>query len=133
MHVDTATVGFAGPAPRPVLRFPLHSVWEGTYVCSQGLSYVKLTLDAERSGVLRARYDFGAVPSNPGVPSGAYTMTGGIRATDSGFSAQLEPDEWLEHPTGYVMVGLTLRAEGRDLSGTIQHSSCSDFKARRVE
>jgi len=131
--VDTASVGFAGPSSRPRNRFPLHSVWEGTYVCSQGLSSVTMTLDAQRSGLLRARYDFGPVPSNTSVPTGAYSMTGGIHATEGGFTAELEPEEWIEHPGGYVMVSLSLVAEGREMTGTIHHTSCSDFVTRRIE
>jgi hypothetical protein len=115
-------------------RFPLHSVWEGTYVCNQGLSSVTLTIDAMRNGTATARYDFGPVPSNPTVPVGAYTLKGEIHATGAGgFSAQFEADEWINKPPTYFMVGLAVESgDGKTMTGTIAHGSCRDFKTTRI-
>ena len=65
------------PASKPALH---HSVWEGTYVCLQGLSSVKLTVDVDARGVATARYDFGPVPSNPDIPkTGAFILVGSLQ------------------------------------------------------
>jgi hypothetical protein len=47
-----AVTGGASASSRPHRhdKFPLHSVWEGTYICNQGLSSVTLTIDATRNG-----------------------------------------------------------------------------------
>jgi hypothetical protein len=115
-------------------RFPTHSVWEGTYICNQGLSSVTLTIDAMRNGTASARYDFGPVPSNPTVPVGAYTLKGEIHATGGGgFSGDLEADEWINKPPTYFMVGLAIESgDGKTMTGTIRHGSCSDFKTTRI-
>jgi hypothetical protein len=115
------------------IPFPLHSVWEGTYVCSQGLSSVTLTIDAQRNGTATAQYDFGPTPSNTSVPKGSYLMSGTIRSTRSGFSAELEPGDWILHPPTYLSVSLVVETTGRDMKGAIQHPNCRDFEAHRID
>lgn len=123
----------ARPAPRRE-QFPRHSVWEGTYICNQGLSSVTLTIDAMRNGTATARYDFGPVPTNPTVPVGAYVMKGEIHATGAGgFAGDFEPDEWINHPPTYFMVGLAVESgDGKTMTGTIKHTSCSEFRTTRI-
>jgi hypothetical protein len=60
-------------------------------------------------------------------------MKGTIHASRHGLSIELEPDEWIDHPTGYVMVGLSLETEGPEMTGTIHHASCNSFAARRID
>jgi hypothetical protein len=131
--IESGPSGSVGYRPPTRHTFPTHSVWEGTYVCSQGLSAVRFTIDATRTGDATAEYDFGPTPSNTSVPQGAYTMKGQLHATARGFTAELEPDEWLVHPPGYLMVSLTLVAEGNEMTGTISHPNCSQFQTRRVD
>jgi len=123
----------APPEVRP--PFPRHSVWTGTYRCNQGLSAVRLTIDAKASGEAVARYEFGPVESNPDVPSGAFELAGTLRATGpSSFDGELEPTRWIERPGEYFMVGLSIATSGspRRLRGSIHHETCSEFKVRRV-
>lgn len=122
--------GYTAPTRLPP---PAHSVWEGTYYCPQGLSAVTLTIDAKPDGTATAQYDFGPTPTNRSVPQGSYLMTGTIRGTRSGFTAELEPTEWIVHPPTYLYVSLTVEASGRDMKGTIQHPNCRDFEAHRVD
>ncbi len=136
--VDTAGAK-ASAVPRSASRardaFPLHSVWQGTYVCNQGLSTVTLTIDADRYGTATARYDFGPTPSNPSVPNGAYTLTGTLRRADGGgFAGDFEAAEWVVHPPGYYMVALSVESgDGHRMTGKIAHSSCKDFDTTRIE
>ncbi len=114
--------------------FPRHSVWEGTYVCNQGLSSVKLTLDADRAGNATAIYDFGPVPTNPTVPTGSYSLTGALHRQDGGgFAGDFEPAEWIVHPPNYFMVPLSIESDGKTMTGSIRHSSCSELKTTRIE
>ena len=127
-------LGAARPEPAHREAFPHHSVWRGTYRCYQGLSAVTLTIDADPDGNAVARYDFGPVDSNPDVPVGAYDMTGRVHATTAGFTGTFQPGHWIEQPEKYVMVGLTVEsAPHHRLVGTIDHATCSDFAAERVD
>lgn len=112
-----------------------HSVWEGTYVCAQGLAAVKLTIDVDSLGVTMARYDFGPVPSNPVIPkTGAFLLVGSmIHAKDGSFTGELDAREWLDRPDNYFMVPLSIASDdGVHLRGRIHHDSCSDFQATRI-
>lgn len=109
-----------------------HSVWEGTYVCNQGLSSVVLSIDIDRTGRATARYDFGPVPSNPTVPEGAYLLTGTAERQGRGFTAELVDSEWIVRPPGYFMVPLAIETDGTSMTGTIRHPSCHSFQAERV-
>jgi hypothetical protein len=136
----------SSPAPRPLVispdppatpirrePFPRHSVWRGTYVCTQGLTAVTLTIDADENGEAIARYDFGPVPSNPTVPHGSFEMTGRLSAMgQGGFTAAFEPGQWIDQPSGYTMVAITIEARGRKMIGRIHSPNCRDLKVRRV-
>ena len=47
----------------------LTGTWDGTYICSQGETGLKLTVNATSDGKLTATFNFFAVPTNPGVPT----------------------------------------------------------------
>jgi hypothetical protein len=129
------------PAGTPVVirrdrrGIPRHSVWEGTYVCNQGLSAVRLTLDVDRTNNVVARYDFGPVPSNPTVPAGAYLLTGAlVPQGGNAFTGALVDSEWIVRPPGYFMVPLSIdTGDGKSMTGAIEHPTCSGFQATRIE
>jgi hypothetical protein len=137
--VESPGVIVDNPSTLPVpsrrrTQLPRHSVWEGTYVCGQGLSAVRLTLDVDRSNNVTARYDFGPVPSNPTVPTGAYLLTGVLEQQGSGFTGELADSEWIVRPANYFMVPLAIETiDGKAMTGTIRHPSCSGFTATRIE
>jgi hypothetical protein len=124
----------AAAQPRRSERFPLHSVWEGTYRCAQGLSAVRLTIDASAGGDAVAIYEFGAVPSNPTVPSGSFRLRGRMTGTANHFEGDFEAEEWIVRPPNFHMVGMSVETrDPRTLAGTIRHPSCSDFEATRAD
>jgi hypothetical protein len=97
--------------------------WKGTYVCSQGLTGLILTIKPGKTvditmHTLTATFAFHAVPANPGVPTGSYSMRGyyfpgGI---------DLEPSQWISQPPGYVMVAINAvppAAGGKKLKGVV--------------
>ena len=125
---------YRGPAAPTREVFPRHSVWQGTYICSQGLTAVTLTLDITRDGDVTGVYEFGPVPSNPSVPEGSFEMTGKAEPNGPGaFTAQLTPGAWINRPASYVSVAMTIEATGRDLEGTIGSPNCRDFRTRRID
>lgn len=122
------------PPPAPVTAH--HSVWEGTYVCLQGLAHVKLTVDVDTQGVARARYDFGPVPSNPDIPkTGAFLLVGSLQFNDrGGFSGTLDARTWVSRPDDYFMVPLSITTtDGKHMTGRIHHETCSEFQTTRVK
>lgn len=92
--------------------------WTGSYVCSQGRTGLKLVIQAGPDRTLTATFNFFALSSNPGVPSGSYTMTGTRNSTGADFTQ----GQWINQPPGYEMVDLSVDPPsdgGTDLSGTI--------------
>jgi hypothetical protein len=127
-----ATTAPAGPAPVRKSAAPGYTwalgTWTGTYTCAQGLTNLTLEIEGDSRDELTARFLFEGRPGS-GNPSGAYTMRGKL----SGARVVLEPDEWLDRPAGYVMVGLEgrLSADGAVLNGTVTERPCTTFTVRR--
>jgi hypothetical protein len=104
--------------------------WTGSYICSQGDTGLRLVIRA-RGTALTATFSFYALPRNPGVPSGEYTMTG----TDSAGRTVLRPGHWIKQPSGYEMVGLTAgppAGRGKILRGRISNPACSTFSVTKA-
>jgi hypothetical protein len=92
-------------------------VWTGTYTCGQGLTDLRLTINDSGGGAQTAIFAFSADPSNPGVPSGSYTMTGNYSAS----GLVLKEDHWINQPDGYYMVDLVAPPPtGNRIQGTVQ-------------
>lgn len=92
--------------------------WMGTYTCSQGLTGLTLSVSAGTDDKLTGRFSFYAVPANPGVPAGSYTMTGTYYP---GGSFSLTGQTWINQPPGFEQVDLTgtIQAGGTELAGTV--------------
>jgi hypothetical protein len=119
--------------PRPI---PAYSVWQGSYVCAQGITSVRLTIETSSKGGAMAKFEFGPHRDNPKVPTGRYWMTGTVQVNPRGaLEVALAPDRWAEQPTGYVMVGLhaTSDLEQHSLAGRIDFRSCGKISVKRVE
>lgn len=54
---------------------------------------------------LTGTFEFSALPENPSVPHGAYTLTGTTTVASGEVTVTLVPGEWIERPGNYVMVG----------------------------
>ena len=113
--------------------FPAHSVWSGTYTCSQGLTGVTLSIDLDDT-VATAVFEFTAVPSNPSVPSGSSRMTGTVTQNAAGTaSVDLVPGAWISQPPGWFLVGVNATSDGAlsELHGTINASTCGAIDLTR--
>ncbi|MGH3151132.1 MAG: hypothetical protein ACRDOB_10415, partial [Streptosporangiaceae bacterium] len=108
----------------------LAGTWTGTYVCSQGQTGLRLVIQTGQDGTLTAQFNFYAVPANPNVPSGSYTMTG----TSSAAGIHLTHGHWLHEPAGYEMVDLNgpaPRDGGTLLAGTVTTTGCTTFSVTK--
>ena len=146
--------GFCGVASAAEPAPSIEGAWEGRYVCAQGPNGASLTIKALPywpgfqvylhrllMGWLRnpetkveevqpdhqqieAQFRFYPLPENPGVPTGAFELTGtynlALRILD------LYPAKWLERPEGYDLVGVkgVLDEDGQSLKGALDGAGC---------
>lgn len=114
---------------------PAHTVWDGRYECAQGVTAVKLTLDVEPDGRARAIFDFGPLADNPTLPNGSFRLRGTAKPIDDAIEINLQPDEWIDRPDNYEMVGLRagVDATRRGIRGRILNDSCDWLDAKRAD
>jgi hypothetical protein len=126
-----AAVIVAWPTSPAAAKTPvLTGTWTGSYICSQGLTGLRLVVRAARDGTLTGTFSFYALPANPGVPSGEATITGTYSAT----STDIRPGHWIRQPSGYVLVGLISGPpadNGTLLRGRVSTAGCSTFSVTK--
>ena len=136
---------WSAPPPAPSVRntarsdattvelLPAHTVWTGRYECAQGVTAVMLTLDVEPSGAARAIFDFGPLADNPSLPTGSFRLRGTAKPSTDAIDVWLDPDEWIDRPDNYVMVGLHAGIDARrqGLRGRILNDACDWIDAKR--
>lgn len=127
---ETPVATSSAPA-QPAGDAAVVGTWRGTYKCNQGLTALRLTIIESPSGDgLAATFRFSAHPTNPSVPSGAYTM----RGTLEGGSLQLKGARWIERPGTFVMVGLNAQVTGdrpARIDGQVDGEGCTTFSLQR--
>ena len=117
-------------------RIPPFSVWIGSYTCPQGLTGLRLSIEARPSGEAVATFEFGPHPENRSLPRGEYRLTGTVRLLPRGhLRVKLVPDRWVTQPEGWTMTGLTATSdlEQQTLQGKIDQPACGELTAKREE
>lgn len=115
----------------------LTGVWEGTYICGQGLTGLRLVIEARSTTQIEALFFFFPHPRNPSVPSGVFRMSGTYRIFNSSdFSnlLELEATDWIDRPSGYSTVDLVgnLFPAERRIVGEVASPRCSNFDVEKV-
>ena len=111
----------------------LNGTWEGTYICRQGLTNLKLVITAKSSNDIDAVFNFSAHPSNPSVPSGSFRMNGSYTASNSQnipALLNLKGTSWIQRPSGWGTVDLrgnVFISEGK-INGDVITPGCSRFE-----
>ncbi len=78
----------------------LKGTWTGTYVAPQGQTKAKIVISkVSKDGYATGKFYFSATPTNPKVPSGSYTITGGYDKKTG--KVTFAGDEWITRPSGY--------------------------------
>jgi hypothetical protein len=106
--------------------------WTGKYICGQGITALRLHISRGRGQAITAIFDFGPLPENPELPTGAYRMAGTYDPASR--HMKLSGVNWIQAPPDYVMVGLDGRmtASGDTISGFVPDLfGCTDFEVRR--
>jgi tetratricopeptide (TPR) repeat protein len=117
------TEAITSPAQGPST---IAGVWEGSYVCSQGVTGLILDMVGVSGGTLSAVFDFFPISGNANVPSGSFTMTGKYSAA----GVSLMPGHWINQPRGYSMVALSGGQPSNDsqlFSGAVTSPGCTTF------
>jgi hypothetical protein len=133
-----ALLGGGGTQGRAVAdthaRIPPFSVWIGSYTCPQGITALRLSIEARSSGEAEATFEFGPHPNNKNLPRGEYRMTGTVRLLPRGqLRVKLVPDRWITQPDGWTMTGLSATSdlEQQQLEGRIDAEVCGELSAKR--
>ncbi|MDX9892708.1 MAG: hypothetical protein RBS29_09455 [Bacteroidales bacterium] len=83
----------------------LSGKWVGKYECGQGETGLTLTIEGQSDGNVDAIFHFYAIPENPGVPSGKYSMEG-VFTTKRLLLLNATEDAWIERPIGWGTVNI---------------------------
>ena len=121
-----ALAACSGPSEASTLT----GTWTGTYNCNQGETGLRLVINANSDGKLTATFSFFAVPSNPGVPSGEFSMTGSFTAKGENFTQQ----HWIRQSAGYEMINLSAGPPangGTVLNGNVSFAGCTTFSVKK--
>lgn len=117
------------PVARAQENWEIAGEWSGVYVCNQGLSALRVSIARDPTGDgVTATFRFGPDARNPGVPRGAYSMSGKkFGAEDK--RLRLHAGPWISQPVGYITVDLDgyMRGSGLHISGKVLGPGCSGF------
>jgi hypothetical protein len=116
----------------------LSGTWQGTYICPQGLTNIKLVIDAKNASEIDAVFIFYANASNQTVPSGSFQMQGNFKNLNSREIPnvlELKATKWISHPSGYITVDLqgnVLPSQDRIVGNVLNAPGCSNFDVVKV-
>ena len=101
--------------------------WSGRYTCAQGITGVRVVVAEATPVSASALFHFFAVPENPRVPEGCFTLEGTYDSAAG--RLELRGGDWLLRPSGYVTVDFLgqLDPAGRRFSGQVVGPSCTTF------
>lgn len=107
--------------------------WEGTYICSGGITGLTLSINTSSSG-LRSKFEFYPITEKPIIKSGSFFLMGNLFG-DGSFI--LEPQSWEQRPEGYSMVGMKgkISHDLKQLTGSITKTrgACSGFELSKKQ
>ena len=111
-------------------RSVVDGTWKGSYLgCTQGTTGLTLIVKpaGQTGNQLTAKFEFHALPGNPGVASGSFTMKGYLFPG----VVVLYASKWIKQPGGYLLVDLAgpLPKAGK-FGGAV--SFCSTFSLKRI-
>jgi hypothetical protein len=112
------------------VRTALLGVWNGTYLCIQGETYVQLTFtQLQDDGSVVGTFKFSNLPGRSNAESGEYTLNG--RYDVAVHRLDLSPGTWITRPPGYDPVGFTASfpVSPAHILGDITYPGCTQINA----
>jgi hypothetical protein len=122
----------------------LNGVWEGSYTCGQGLTKLKVLIDAKSKTNINAVFMFSSHPQNPGVPSGRFRMKGFLQtfnSPDMPDLLDLKGTEWINKPAPWKgsiewrvvdLKGDVSTSRG-EITGNVPQAGCGTFELVKNE
>ncbi len=116
----------------------LNGVWEGHYICGQGITNLRLTIEAKSTTNIDAIFLFYEHSLNQGVPLGQFRMEGTLEVFDNpGIPdiLDLRATNWVNQPSGYVTVNLIgdVSPSQRKITGNVIGRGCTRFEVIKRE
>jgi hypothetical protein len=116
----------------------LNGTWDGTYTCGQGLTSLRLVIEAKKANEIDAVFIFSAHPSNPSIPSGSFRMKGTYKtfsSPDIPSVLNMQGTTWINRPNSYITVDLSgnVLPSDKKIVGNVNTSGCSTFEVTKVE
>ncbi len=105
--------------------------WSGRYTCAQGITGVRVVVAEATPVGATALFHFFAVPENPNVPEGCFTLEGTYDSAAG--RLDLHGADWLMRPSGYVTVDFLGQVDpaGARFSGRVVGPGCTSFDLAR--
>jgi hypothetical protein len=131
MSALRSIIAFLGVFSFPALADPA-GVWEGHYICQQGTTQLRLTIQPAEDGQHQAFFHFFPMPKATDRSSGCFLMRADQSAADR--PLRLRQQAWTSRPPTYVMVDLDGRIdlERETFVGRVIGPGCSVFTLKRV-
>ncbi len=121
-------------ATRAYAADDISGVWQGSYLCGQGVTQLRLTIvpDRGRKGYHRAYFYFTPRPDAQDRSAGCFLMQQQAGLTDG--TLVFHQNRWIKHPLFYVMVDMSgfVDATAGRYTGTVTGPACGDFDLQRV-
>jgi hypothetical protein len=116
----------------------LNGTWDGSYICRQGLTKLRLVIEAKSTTEINAVFLFSPHPQNPNVPSGRFRMVGTLEvfnSSDIPDLLDLKATAWINRPSGYETVDLRgdISKSQRKITGNVITPGCSTFEVIKRE
>jgi hypothetical protein len=122
----------------------LNGVWEGSYTCGQGLTKLKVLIDAKSKTNINAVFMFSSHPQNPGVPSGRFRMKGFLQtfnSPDMPDLLDLKGTEWINKPAPWkgsiewrvVDLRGDISTSRGEITGNVPQAGCGTFELVKNE
>ena len=116
----------------------LNGVWEGSYTCRQGLTKLRLEIQANSPEDIDVVFSFSDHPTNPGNLSGSFRMVGDYNPSNNpnvSGSLDLDATTWINRPSGYSTVDLNgaVSSSTDSIIGDVDFSGCSTFEVVKLD
>jgi hypothetical protein len=106
-------------------------VWEGLYVCPQGATRLRLSLNEGPSHTVEAVFAFSSPDAASRIPSGCFSLRGTHDPATGRMT--LKQSDWIQQPEGWIMVDMEgwVDVTTGSYDGVIKTAGCSVFGVKR--
>lgn len=102
--------------------------WQGSYICSQGVTGLTVKLQGNKNGDIVGVFEFYPLPQNPRIQAGTYTVSGKYLSNNQ---LLLSPVNWVNRPSNYIMVSLNGHASTTHFNGVSPECGNKKFNLTR--